>query len=80
MNPERLQLKGMLAESKKQYGELRTQASGYVLIIRSLHNPYEDVSKLDTEKALSSMKLLHDVKAEIVKVSQKIKNLEAELD
>ena len=34
MNPERLQLKGMLAESKKQLGELRTQASGYVLIIR----------------------------------------------
>lgn len=58
MNPERLQLKGMLAESKKQYGELRTQASGYVLIIRSLLNPYEDVSKLDTEKALSSMKLV----------------------
>ena len=50
MNPERLQLKGMLAESKKQYGELRTQASGYVLIIRSLLNPYEDVSKLDTSK------------------------------
>ena len=47
MNPERLQLKGMLAESKKQLGELRTQASGYVLIIRSLLNPYEDVSKLD---------------------------------
>ena len=47
MNPERLQLKGMLAESKKQYGELKTQASGYVLIIRSLLNPYEDVSKLD---------------------------------
>ncbi len=80
MNPERLQLKGMLAESKKQLGELRTQASGYVLIIRSLLNPYEDISKLDTEKALSSMKLLNNVKAEIVEVSQKIKNLEAELD
>ena len=80
MNPERLQLKGMLAECKKQLGELRTQASGYVLIIRSLLNPYEDVSKLDTEKALSSMKLLNDVKAEIIEVSQKVKNLEAELD
>ena len=80
MNPERLQLKGMLVESKKQYGELKTQASGYVLIIRSLLNPYEDVSKLDTEKALSSMKLLFDVQAELKEVSQKIKNLEAELD
>ena len=80
MNPERLQLKGMLAESKKQLGELRTQASGYVLIIRSLLNPYEDVLKLDTEKALSSMKLLYDVQAELKEVSQKVKNLEAELD
>ena len=80
MNPERLQLKGMLAESKKRYREFDTQASGSVLIIRSLLNPYEDISKLDTEKALSSMKLLNDVKAEIVEVSQKIKNLEAELE
>ena len=80
MNPERLQLKGMLAESKKQLGELRTQASGYVLIIRSLLNPYEDVSKLDTEKALSSMKLLYNVQAELKEVSLKVKNLEAELD
>ena len=80
MNPERLQLKGMLAESKKQLGELRTPASGYVLIIRSLLNPYEDVSKLDTEKALSSMKLLNDVKAQLIEISQKVKNLEAELD
>ncbi|MBR6298193.1 MAG: hypothetical protein IKR34_03010 [Candidatus Gastranaerophilales bacterium] len=80
MNPERLQLKGMLAESKKQLGELRTQASGYVLIIRSLLNPYEDVSKLDTEKALSSMKLLNNAKNEIVEVSKKIKDLEAELE
>lgn len=80
MNPERLQLKGMLVESKKQLVELRTQASGYVLIIRSLLNPYEDVSKLDTEKALSSMKLLYDVQAQLKEVAQKIKNLEAELE
>ncbi|MBR1627319.1 MAG: hypothetical protein IJ681_09280 [Bacteroidales bacterium] len=80
MNPERLQLKGMLAESKKRLHELDTQASGYVLIIRSLLNPYEDISKLDTEKALSSMKLLHEVQTELKEVAQKIKNLESELD
>ena len=80
MNPERLQLKGMLAESKKRLRELDTQASGYVLIIRSLLNPYEEISKLDTEKALSSMKLLYDVQAELKEVTQKIKNLEAELE
>ncbi len=80
MNPERLQLKGMLAESKKRLRELDTQASGYVLIIRSLLNPYEEISKLDTEKALSSMKLLHEVQTELKEVTQKIKNLESELE
>lgn len=80
MNPERLQLKGMLAESKKKFRELNTQASGYVLIVRSLLNPYEDIQKLDTEKALSSMKLLNEVQKEMKTLEVKIKNLESELE
>ena len=56
MNPERLQPKGMLAESKKSFRSLDTEGSGLVILIRSLLNPYEDISKLDTEKALVSMK------------------------
>lgn len=35
MNLERLQLKGMLAESKKRFRILDTEASGTILIIRS---------------------------------------------
>ena len=31
MNPERLQFKGMLAESKKKYRALDTEASGLIL-------------------------------------------------
>ncbi len=79
MNPERLQLKGMLAESKKNLRSLDTEASGLVILIRSLLNPYEDISKLDTEKALVSMKRLNDVQAEIKNLEVKIKNLEDEL-
>ena len=80
MNPERLQLKGMLAESKKRFRTLDTEASGLILIIRSLLNPYEDVSKIDTEKALVSMQRLNTIQTELKNLEVKIRNLEAELD
>ena len=50
MNPERLQLKGMFAESKKRFRTLDTEASGTILIIRSQLNPYEEITSLDTDK------------------------------
>lgn len=52
MNQERLQLKGMLAESKKKYRELDTEASGLILIIRTLLNPYVEIESIDTEKCI----------------------------
>ena len=78
MNPERLQLKGMLAESKKSYRSLDTEASGLVILIRSLLNPYDEISNLDTEKALVSLKRLNVVHTEMKALSVKIKNLESE--
>ncbi len=80
MNPERLQLKGMLAESKKRYRTLDTEASGLVILIRSLLNPYEEIHKLDTEKALVSIQRLNDIQVEMKTLDGKIKNLESELD
>ena len=80
MNPERLQLKGMLAEAKKSFRTLDTEASGLVILIRSLLNPYEDIAKLDVEKALASLKRLNDVQAEMRTLETKIKNLESELE
>ena len=55
MNIERLQLKGMLAESKKKYRNLDTEASALVILIRSLLSPFEEITSLDTEKALVSL-------------------------
>ena len=80
MNPERLQLKGMLAESKKNLRTLDTEGSGLVILIRSLLNPYENISKLDTDKALVSINRLNDIKTEIKNLEIKIKNLESELE
>ena len=80
MNPERLQLKGMLAESKKRFRTLDTEASGLILIIRSLLNPYEDVTKIDTEKALIHTQLLNKITQEMKDLRIKITNLEQELE
>ena len=80
MNPERLQLKGMLAESIKTFRTLDTEGSGLVILIRSLLNPYEEISKLDTEKALVTMQRLNEVQNEMKALETKIKNLESEIE
>ncbi len=80
MNPEKLQLKGMLAESKKRFRTLDTEASGLVILIRSLLNPYEDVKNLDMEKVCVSTKRLSNVVEELKTLAEKIKNLESEFE
>ena len=80
MNPERLQLKGMLAEAKKNLRTLDTEASGLVILIRSLLNPYESILKIDTEKALVTVKRLNDIQTEMKNLEVKVKNLESELE
>lgn len=80
MNPERLQLKGMLAESKKNFRTLDTEASGLVILIRALLNPYEDIKNLDMDKVFVSVKRLRDISKEMQVLNEKIKNLESELE
>lgn len=80
MNPEILQMKGMLAEAKKKYRTLDTEASGLVILIRSLLNPYEEIQKLDMDKVLVSVKRLKSVTVEMQALNDKIKRLESELE
>ncbi len=80
MNPEKLQLKGMLVEAKKQFRTLDTESSGLVLLIRSLLNPYEEILKLETEKVLVSVQRLNSNQVKMKELSEKIKNLEDELE
>ncbi len=80
MNPEILQMKGMLAEAKKKYRSLDTEASGLVILIRSLLNPYEEIQKLDMDKVLVSVKRLKNVTVEMQALNDKIKRLESELE
>ena len=80
MNPERLQMKGMLAEAKKNLHTLDTEASGLVILIRSLLNQYEDIKNLDMEKVSVSVKRLDEITKEMKLLSEKIKKLESELE
>ncbi|CDC19717.1 unknown [Clostridium sp. CAG:306] len=80
MNPERLQLKGMLAESKKRYRCIDTESSGLILLLRSLLNPYEEIINIDTEKIVVTSIRLKALQDEMKTLSSKIKNLEAELE
>lgn len=80
MNPERLQLKGMLAESKTRFRTLDTEASGTILIIRSQLNPYEEITSLDTDKVLVLSHRLNKIVQEMKDLKEKIKKLEQELE
>lgn len=80
MNLERLQLKGMLAESKKRFRALDTEASGTILIIRSQLNPYEEITSLDTDKVLVLSHRLNKIVEEMKELKEKIKKLEQELE
>lgn len=80
MNPERLQMKGMLAESKKRFRIQCTEASGTILIIRSQLNPYEEITSLDTDKVLVLSHRLNKIVQEMKELKEKIKKLEQELE
>lgn len=80
MNPEKLQMKGMLAESKKKFRTMDTEASGLIILIRSLLNPYEEIKNIDMEKVSVSVDRLKDITLEMKTLSEKIKKLETEFE
>lgn len=81
MNPERLQFKGQLAESRKKYKNLDIEASGLIILIRSFLNPYEeDVTKLQTDKALNSMQRLNEVRELMLNLKSRIEKMEEDLE
>lgn len=78
MNIERIQLKGQLAEAKSKYKKLDIEASGLIILVRSLLNPFEeDTTKQETEKALISLTRLNDIVQELKILKKKIADLEA---
>jgi len=81
MNIEKMQFKGQLADLKKKFKTLDTEASGLLILIRSLLNPYEeDLTKLDTEKAKVSVDRLNQIVLEMKALKSKIEKMEEEFD
>ena len=77
MNMERIQLKGQLAEAKSKYRTLDIEASGLIILIRSLLNPFEDdTTTQETEKALVSLTRLNEIVTELRRLKKKISELE----
>lgn len=81
MNIENMQIKGQLAEAKKKFKELDTEASGLIILIRSLLNPYEeDICRLEIEKAAISISRLNSLVEQMKILKSKIEKLEAHFE
>lgn len=81
MNIENMQIKGQLAEARKKFKELDTEASGLIILTRSLLNPYEeDICKLEIEKAVTATSRLNSLVAQMRILKSKIEKLEAHFD
>ncbi len=81
MNIEKMQLKGQLAEARKKYKSLDTEASGLIILIRALLNPYEDdICSIETDKALKSAERLNCITEEMKTLRLKIKKMEEGLE
>ena len=81
MNIENMQIKGQLADSRKKLRSLETEVSGYIILIRSLLNPYEDdVSKIESDKVSSVTNRLNELIPRIRSLKEKIRKLEAHFE
>jgi len=81
MNLERMQLKGLLVESQKKYKTLDTEASGLIILIRSILSPYqEDMAQLQIDKVMTYTDRLHFVVLELKELKSKIEKLEREFE
>ena len=80
MNIERFQLKGMLADAKKQFRIKDTEASGLIILLRSLLNPYIPVIEIDTQKVSVHVERLHRIISEMKEKQKQIKQMESDLE
>jgi hypothetical protein len=80
VNIEILQLKNNLAERKQRLKNLDIKVSGLITLVRNYLNPYEDdVTQLESEKALNEMADLHNIIQEMKELKIKIHKMEKDL-
>jgi len=76
MNMERMQYRGQLAELKYQFKELEVEASGLVVLLRNLINPFLPAVELDSAKIEKAADKLHEAVTSLKVTSDKIKEIE----
>lgn len=80
MNKERLALKGKLADLTKQINGKKTEARGYIILIRDAINPWEtDFTKLKIDDALISAQRLQQLIDEVKELEATAKEIEEAL-
>lgn len=81
MNTERLLAQGKLAELKKKFKDKDLSASALLTTARTLLNPYEeDLTLIDIDKALVTVKLLQKTISEMKELKEQIRHLEEALN
>lgn len=77
MNIERAAMKGQLQDAKKELSNLDLLAAGQIIAARGFINPYtEDVTLLETDKALAQVNALHETVEKMRTLKTRIKKLE----
>lgn len=80
MRHEILQLKGRIAELRQTLQQKELEASGLIIQIRSLADPYEsDMTHIKSDQLSVSSRLLHECVGQIKTITQQLKRLEADL-
>lgn len=80
MRQEILQLKGRIAELRQTLQQKELEASGLIIQIRSLADPYEnDMTHIKSEQLSISARLLHECVTQIKTTTEQLKRLEADL-
>lgn len=76
----KIAIKRNACRKQKNFRTLDTEASGLVILIRALLNPYEDIKNLDMDKVFVSVKRLKEITEEMQTLNEKIKKLESEFE
>lgn len=80
MNIELVQAKSKLAEYKKKHRDLDLRISAFIPAVREcLPAWFDNISELDTEKAVKHVNNIHSAVEEMKDLETKIKKLEKDL-
>jgi hypothetical protein len=76
---ERMMLRGRLADLKMKYREAKTLADGYIISLRGLVNPYDEIESLRIDLIRAQVAELHKAWERCRSLKEEIARIEEEL-